>query len=123
MWQKLGLNGIALPSLVAYAISVAYTSLTPVDEITISVWDKLLHFLCYGVFALLAWWCSKRATTFYWLLGFVSAYGALMEVGQSFVPGRDMSGLDIVANTLGVAAVLVVYLLWPRQAEATVSSS
>ena len=25
-----------------------------------------------------------------------------MEVGQSFIPGREMSALDFLANTLGV---------------------
>jgi VanZ family protein len=29
-------------------------------------------------------------------------YSGLLEFGQSFVPGRQMSSLDLLANTLGV---------------------
>jgi VanZ family protein len=114
MFKKVGINPLTLPMFVAYGVVVAFYSLTPVDEGFINVWDKLLHFACYGLFALIAWWTATRAKTFYLLCTVVIAYSALMEVGQSFVPGRMMSGLDIVANALGVLAVLAIFILYKR---------
>jgi VanZ family protein len=112
--EKLGFRFFGLLAFIAYGAAVAFFSLTPVDEVFFSIWDKLLHFACYGLFALIAWWTAIRAKTFYLLCAVVIAYSALMEVGQSFVPGRMMSGLDIVANALGVAVVAAVYVLYKR---------
>jgi VanZ family protein len=116
--EKLGFRFFGLLAIIAYGVVVAFYSLTPVDEEFISIWDKLLHFGCYGLFALIAWWTATRAKTFYLLCTVVIAYSALMEVGQSFVPGRMMSGLDIVANALGVLAVLVIFILYKRSVSA-----
>jgi|TARA_B110000114_G_C15048763_1_gene380315 VanZ family protein len=113
-FEKLGVSGFGLLIFIVYGFVVAFFSLTPVDDVFISIWDKLLHFGCYGMFALIAWWGATRDKTFYVLCAVVIAYSALMEVGQSFVPGRMMSGLDIVANTLGVAVVAAVYVLCER---------
>jgi VanZ family protein len=114
LFERLGLSIFGLPVLIAYGFFVAFFSLTPVDEVFFSIWDKLLHFGCYGMFALIAWWSATRDKTFYVLCAVVIAYSALMEVGQSFVPGRMMSGLDIVANALGVLAVLAIFILYKR---------
>jgi VanZ family protein len=114
MFEKLGVNFLGISSFFGYGAAVAFFSLTPVDEVFFSIWDKLLHFGCYGMFALIAWWSATRDKTFYVLCAVVIAYSALMEVGQSFVPGRMMSGLDIVANALGVLAVLVIFILYKR---------
>ena len=114
MFEKLGVNFLGISSFFGYGAAVAFFSLTPVDEVFFSIWDKLLHFGCYGMFALIAWWSATRDKTFYVLCAVVIAYSALMEVGQSFVPGRMMSGLDIVANALGVAVVAAVYVLYKR---------
>jgi VanZ family protein len=114
LFEKLGIRFFGLSTFIVYGAVVAFFSLTPVDEGFINVWDKLLHFACYGMFALIAWSSATRAKTFYLLCAVVIAYSALMEVGQSFVPGRMMSGLDIFANALGVAAVAVLYVLYRR---------
>jgi VanZ family protein len=113
-FEKWGVNPHGLPSFIAYGLVVAFYSLTPVDAGFVNIWDKLLHFGCYGAFAAIAWFTATRAKSFYVLCGVVVGYSALMEVGQSFVPGRMMSGLDIVANALGVAAVAVLYVLYRR---------
>ena len=114
MLEKLGVNFLSIFSFFGYGVVVAFFSLTPVDEGFINAWDKLLHFGCYGLFALIAWRAAARPKTFYLLCAVVIVYGALMEVGQRFVPGRMMSGLDIVANALGVVAVAAVYVLCKR---------
>jgi VanZ family protein len=40
--------------------------------------------------------------------GTAIAYGGLLEVAQSYMPGRVMSGYDFMANTLGVVLGAVV---------------
>jgi len=67
-------------------------------------WDKPAHFLEY---ALLGYFLArglggKRAV----LLGFVLVigYGALDEFHQSFVQGRESSGLDLLADAVGAMA-------------------
>jgi VanZ family protein len=45
----------------------------------------------------------------YMCLGIV-AYSGLIELGQSYIPGREMSAFDLLANIVGVAlGALVVY--------------
>jgi VanZ family protein len=38
----------------------------------------------------------------YMCLGIV-AYSGLIELGQSYIPGREMSAFDLLANIVGVA--------------------
>jgi VanZ family protein len=44
-------------------------------------------------------------------LVFAVGLGALLEWGQSFVPGRDMSFADGIANTLGVFSGMLFFRL------------
>lgn len=69
--------------------------------------DKLAHFVAFGTFATLvargAWFDTR------WSNGLVYAAAALIgvmygisdEVHQTFVPGRDASVADVVADALG----------------------
>ena len=43
----------------------------------------------------------------YVCLGII-AYGGLMELAQSYTPGRMMSGYDFLANTLGVVLGAII---------------
>lgn len=88
--------------LVAYAALVAVASLRPGSGSSLDPWDKLLHFLTYAVFAILASRAVGKDRYGYACLAII-AYGGLMEVLQSRMPGRMMSGYDFVANALGVA--------------------
>ena len=65
-------------------------------------WDKALHATAYLIFMLLGSPLCRSRRHLIWLSLFVLVYGALMEVGQYFVPGRDMSAADMVANGVGV---------------------
>lgn len=74
-------------------------------------WDKLLHFLAYGLLAVLmlraladgdpgrAGW---RRTTVAAILAIL--YGLTDEWHQSFVPGRLAEGADVVADAAGALA-------------------
>ena len=87
---------------VIYALLVSYASLSPASGIAIEPWDKLAHFLTYGLFAVLGYGVVKSNKVYLFVCLAIVLYSGLMEVGQSFVPGRSMSAYDLLANTLGV---------------------
>ncbi len=99
---------LAVLMFVAYAALIAYLSLTPTGAINVGDHDKSAHFLSYTVFALLGWRLALPARGFVILCGLIVLYSALMEFGQSFVPNREMSALDLLANALGVGVGYVV---------------
>lgn len=78
-----------------------------------SVWhlDKVGHFAAYGslfALALFAFQATKtRISIFFLAVGL----GIMLEWLQSFVPGRDMSILDAITNTVGLIFGLIFYLL------------
>jgi len=83
--------------------------------------DKLIHAAAYAGMACL-FWQSWRGRVSYRLLAlitvlFCSLYGITDEWHQSFVPGRDASIYDWLADTAG--AFLLASLLYKR--EVTVS--
>lgn len=97
--------------LIFISSSIPGTSLPPLD-----MWsaDKLIH---SGVFGILAFF-SCRAFAHYgnvrskektWVISlsiiFCLVYAALDETHQMFVPNRDASALDLLADALGIAAV------------------
>ena len=74
--------------------------------------DKLVHwglFLILGLF--LAWGKGRNGSSVSWLLFFLIGvgYGALDEWHQGFVPGRDASVGDWVADSAGVMLGLVLF--------------
>ncbi len=88
--------------------------------------DKLAHFAVYGLLAAsLISACRPglrqlrpgrvAAIAILWCL----LYGLTDEFHQSFIPGRSVSFLDILADTLGALAVSLGWLLARRTGTAT----
>lgn len=80
-------------------------------------WDKLLHTVGYaglGVLALRAFHGGfeppRLASTIYAGL-VVILWGASDEFHQSFVPGRDASALDVLADAVGFAFAVVLFAI------------
>ena len=78
----------------------------PLPALTEHVWDKLLHLTEYAGLGLL--WCrALRSEGLGWTAAIVfaavaaTAYGATDEWHQSFVPLRDSSVRDWIADMLG----------------------
>jgi VanZ family protein len=86
----------------AYAAIVAVMSLRPGGDVTVDPLDKVMHLLVYYIFAVLGYRALANKTYYLYMCLGIIAYGGLMELGQSRVPGRDMSGYDLLANALGV---------------------
>ena len=82
------------------------------------IWDKAAHFIAFGLilwsFGVLFRRIPRTGAA---LLAI--ALGATVEVLQGFV-GRDPSWGDLLADALGVATALVIWLVWrgfrPRDA-------
>ncbi len=65
--------------------------------------DKVVHLLVYYIFAVLGYrLLANKRHYLYMCLGIV-AYSGLIELGQSYIPGREMSAFDLLANIVGVA--------------------
>ncbi len=82
--------------------------------------DKLAHFVVFGVLAVLlaralflGW---RRCWLAFWLaiLGTVG-YGALDELHQYFVPYRNASGYDLIADGLGALMFVWVWVTSRRR--------
>lgn len=77
--------------------------------------DKYLHTGAYGVMAILSWralrhlgWSAKTLGLL--SFGFCSLYGLSDEWHQSFVPGRESSAADWLADSFGAALAMGVLL-------------
>lgn len=86
--------------------------------------DKLIHALAYALMGLLAWMTFSReqrplVIVFLVSVVFCSLYGLSDEWHQSFVPGRDASLGDWLADTTGaVLMATVMFRLSRRQQSA-----
>jgi VanZ family protein len=101
----------------AYAGLISYLSAQPGLKPPMQISDKLAHATEFGLLAALLWRAATgsfltRAT---WRSACAAgiacaAYAALDEFHQSFVPGRDSSALDALADVGGAVAALLI--LW-----------
>lgn len=77
---------------------------------------SFLHVPVYALLALLLAFALQAAPTrprrYLWAAGISIAYGLLDEYHQSFVPGRDVSVLDLLYDALGTAIGLGVHALF-----------
>lgn len=89
--------------------------LPPANGIEIPTNDKVGHFLAYATltlnFSLLFNEFSKKHLI---LLVGIIIYGTAIEFLQGFIPGRQPSFLDILANTGGAFIGLTLYIIFGR---------
>ncbi len=99
-------------SLVLVIIGITVLSLLPPKSAPdMRTNDKVGHFIAYAVLSLnTGLWLFNIKKHAYSLVILIS-YGALMEFFQGFVPGRDPSFLDMVANGTGVLIGFVLHLV------------
>lgn len=74
--------------------------------------DKLMHFLAYGVLALMIGHLVKANAAFFLSLAVLLLASLLIEILQNFVPGRKFCWFDMMANAAGILmAALLSQLL------------
>ncbi len=110
------------PVILQAAALFAASSL-PSVPVAVTVWDKAAHFLAYAVFAML-WLRALHGTVappfrsgpVVVAVACAVLYGATDEIHQSFVPGRDASLLDLLADALGaIFGVAILVLTMSRR--------
>ena len=108
------------PFLGAHGIVFWLSSLSHVPG-TDRVWDKLLHAGGYaglGVLALRAFhggFERPRRTPTLSAATAVILWGILDEIHQSFVPGRDASVGDVLADAVGFVIAVGLAAAWARR--------
>ena len=107
--------------VILYCIAIYIQSDFPSSEHipTFEFSDKVLHFLAYAVMGVLFYRAYqtlrfKENLRLLILLSIVSAslYGISDEIHQYFVPYRDASIFDVIANCLGAICGVYLYNLW-----------
>lgn len=75
--------------------------------------DTLAHFFEFSLLAILLWWPLRNSARHWsefraakWIFGFVVLNSIIDEFHQAFVPGRNASWEDAMADILGGAAAL-----------------
>ena len=77
----------------------------------LELWDKLLHFIAYFGLSGMAFVALGGRRRALWAAAGLIVLGGVLEIVQGMI-GRDMSLYDEFANTLGVAAGVVVGWAW-----------
>lgn len=93
----------------AMILAVWYLSLTPSPpEVGVKLWDKLNHFIAY---ALLMGWFGQlylgKESRIFWLF-FFTVMGVGIEIFQGMGEHRFFEYNDMLANSLGIIAALLV---------------
>jgi VanZ family protein len=106
-------------------LGIIYLSLkSPNGGVNVQLNDKVGHFIGYGVLSLntfLVFGFKPIRKGILLIIGLLGM-GAILEGLQGFVPGREVSGLDIVANSIGVAIGTALYFVWKKyQSKAKIS--
>ena len=78
-------------------------------SVSISVWDKLSHFVAWGLVVTLGYYSCRSQRHFITIAITVFVYSTLVEILQPILAQRFFSFGDIVANGLGcLTAMLLV---------------
>ena len=112
-----GILFLWLPAFFYAAFIFYLSSLTHIQPLPLSFpgSDKVIHFFEYLGLAFLMIRAlhteKKLSIRARYLAAFLlaAAYGASDEFHQYFVPGRDCSGFDLLADTAGSAAGIVIF--------------
>ncbi len=105
--------------LVALAIwFLSAQNTLPLPDMGLTFTDKIAHFIAYAVlaFACALWlphdaWTASRWRAALPVVLVTAFYGLLDEFHQSFVPGRDCSPFDWLADLAGAIIGVSLYIL------------
>jgi hypothetical protein len=83
--------------------------------------SKVLHVAAYGFLTLLAAWLPVSQTRFRWVIALLMMHAIVTEIGQSYVPNRHGSPIDVGFDWLGIALALALLWIIRRPSSATPS--
>lgn len=111
--MKVNKKQLLLASLIIVFFGITILSLLPPKSgVELGKHDKINHFIAYAVLSLNYGLVVKNAKRHLFGLPFLIAYGLFMEFCQGFVPGREQSLLDALANGVGVSMGFIFYLVY-----------
>ncbi len=97
-----------LPTILYCGLIFYLSSSTPPESVTGILPDKVLHFFEYGLLSTLCFFSLKRSgpgsdikIKAVLAILFASLYGVSDEIHQYFVPGRESSIGDVIADFVG----------------------
>ena len=108
-------NKLFLVLFIILIIAITLLSLLPPKSgLELGKSDKLNHFLAYAILSLNFGFISTKIRSYFIGIPFLIAYGILIEFFQGFVPGRDPSFYDALANFVGVFSGFFIFRLFSR---------
>ena len=108
-------NKLFLVLFIILIIAISVLSLLPPKSgIELGKSDKINHFLAYAILSLNFGFISTKNRSYFVGIPFLIAYGILIEFFQGFVPGRDPSFYDALANSVGVFLGFFIFRLFSR---------
>jgi VanZ family protein len=98
----------------ACALAVLVLALMPAPPSMITTgWDKSNHLLAFGVMVWLG--CNAFPQRLTIVLPGLLAFGALIEIMQSFTPNRSAEWFDLIADCLGILLGWMLILFLPKK--------
>ena len=108
-------NKLFLVLFIILIIAITLLSLLPPkSDFELGKSDKLNHFLAYAILSLNFGFISTKIRSYFIGIPFLIAYGLIIEFFQGFVPGRDPSFYDALANFVGVFSGFFIFRLFSR---------
>ena len=108
-------NKLFLVLFIIFMIVITILSLLPPkSNLELGKSDKIYHLLAYAILSLNFGFISSKIRSYFIGIPFLIAYGLLIEFFQGFVPGRDPSFYDALANFVGVFSGFFIFRLFSR---------
>ena len=100
--------------LVICFIAIEYLATTTQEIKPLAhTWDKANHFIAFMTLYILLSLAYKNLSILM-KIALLLAFGMQIEIVQSFIPGRDFSGFDVVADSVGIAIGIVTYYFYEK---------
>ncbi len=93
-------------------LTIMYLATTTNTQLAVvqSMWDKANHFAAFFTLYILLSLAFKDLAIAY-KISLLLGFGMLIEIVQYFIPGREFSFLDVVADSIGIFIGIMFYQL------------
>ena len=106
-------NKLSLLTFIFCLSTITILSLVPPKSgVEMANNDKFYHFAAYAILSFNFWFISIQKLHFLVGIFLLIFYGILIEFFQGFVPGRNPSFYDALANSVGVLIGFLLFKLF-----------